>query len=66
MTSGPATNQRIIDLCQAVIALPDGAEEFEPAIHELRTAIHKHLEKARLEIVKMAQLVAARDHTDAD
>lgn len=60
----PASEQRIVELCHKVVLLPDDSTEFEPTIRELKTAIHEQLEEARVEVAKMARLVAARNRSD--
>ena len=60
-----SSEQRILELCHKVIALPEDSKEFEPAIQELKTAIHEQMEEARNKVAKMALIVAARNESQA-
>jgi hypothetical protein len=53
-----------MELCSKVASL-QGSEEFVPAIRELTTAIHQHLEEARDQVADFALLIAAHDESNA-
>lgn len=61
----PTSEERILDLCNKVVSLPNDSNEFEPTIRELKTAIHEKLEEARSKVAALARYVAARDRSDA-
>ena len=61
----PTSEERILDLCNKVVSLPNDSNEFEPTIRELKRAIHQKLEDARGKVAAMAKYVADRDHSDA-
>ena len=48
-----SNEQKIVELSAKVIAMQD-TEAFEPAIRELRAAIHEHIEGARVKVAEMA------------
>lgn len=51
-----ASERRILALCHKVVALPSDSDEFEPAIRELKTAIHEQLEEVRAQVAEMARM----------
>lgn len=61
-----SSEQRIIELCYKVIALPEDSPEFDPAIQELKAAIHQQMEDARRDVAKLAVLVARDESQAAD
>lgn len=61
----PAADERVVDLCRRVIALPENSDEFEPTIRELKATIHEQMEEARSRLTKMALIVAARNESQA-
>ena len=48
--------QKIIDLSAKVIAMKD-TDGFQPAIQELRAAIHEHIEGAREKVAEIAFVI---------
>lgn len=58
--------QRIQELCQRVIALPEASEEFKTAMQELRTAIHERMREARTRAATLAALASRNESQAAD
>lgn len=61
----PASEDRVVDLCRRVIALPEDSDEFEPTMRELKATIHEQLEEARSRLTKMALIVAVHNQSQA-
>ena len=56
--------QKIIDLSSKVIAMKD-TEAFEPAIQELKAAIHEHVSNVRDKVAELAFVVAKESESKA-
>jgi hypothetical protein len=64
MASLSPCEQRIVNLCAKALAAQD-SEDLGPAMHELRAALHEHLQTSRDNLADMALLVAAHEESQA-
>jgi hypothetical protein len=57
--------ENIRKLCQKVISLPEWDDEFEPALEELKAAIHEHLSPTRERLLALEFLTAQEKRSKA-
>jgi hypothetical protein len=59
------TGEKIRQLCRKVIELPERDCELEPALRELRTTIHEHLNRTRERVIELAFVTAQENQKKA-
>jgi len=60
----PASEQKIRELCQKVVATNDPVE-FSPALNELKTAIHEHVSAAQGKLENFRVLIRSKGKAKA-
>jgi hypothetical protein len=57
--------ERIAELCQKVLSISESSPDFEPAIVELRRALHEHLIAAKDSVADLARNLASSKKNSA-
>jgi hypothetical protein len=59
------SDQKIRELCGKVTSIPESADEFEPALQQLKAAIHEHLSPTRERLLALEFLTAHEKRSKA-
>jgi hypothetical protein len=59
------SGEKVRQLCYKVISLNESDPDFQPALQELRNAIHDSMTRARERVVNLAVVDAYENHSKA-